>query len=137
VAGDADEPGEPGWGENGMPRIVSKRPVVYRRVSHTRYQGRALLQLNYAIWFPERPKASGWDLLGGRLDGVLWRVTLGPEGAPLVYDSMHICGCYHLFFPTARAVGKPQPETLDETAFVPQTLPRVTAGERLVVRLAS
>ena len=35
-------------------------PVVYRRVSHARYQGRALLQLNYSIWFPERPE-------GGRL----------------------------------------------------------------------
>jgi hypothetical protein len=137
VAGEADEPGEPGWGENGTPRIVSKRPVVYRRASHTRYQGRALLQLNYAIWFPERPKESAWDLLGGRLDGVLWRVTLGPDGAPWVYDSMHLCGCYHLFFPTARAGAKPQPDTLDETAFTPQTLPRVAPGERVVLRLAS
>jgi hypothetical protein len=137
VAGDADQPGEPGWDENGTPRIVSKRPVVYRRASHTRYQGRALLQLNYAIWFPERPKESGWDLLGGRLDGVLWRVTLGPDGTPWVYDSMHLCGCYHLFFPTARAAAKPQPDTLDEPAFAPQTLPRVAPGERIVVRLAS
>jgi hypothetical protein len=137
VAGEADEPGEPGWGENGTPQVVSKRPVVYQRASHTRYRGRALLQLNYSIWFPERPKASGWDLLGGQLDGVLWRVTLGPDGTPWVYDSIHICGCYHLFFPTARAVEKPQPDTLDEPAFVPQTLPRVAAGERIVVRLAS
>lgn len=68
VAGEADEPGEPGWGENGMPQVVSKRPVVYRRASHTRYQGRALLQLNYSIWFPERPKESGWDLRGASGD---------------------------------------------------------------------
>jgi hypothetical protein len=137
VATDADEPGEPGWGENGTPKIVSKRPVVYRRASHTRYQGRALLQLNYSIWFPERPRESGWDLLGGRLDGVLWRVTLGPDGAPWVYDSMHLCGCYHLFFPTGSATAKPQADTLNETAFTPHALPRLAAGERIVVRLAS
>lgn len=137
VTGEADEPGEPGWDENGTPRVVSKQPVVYRRATHTRYQGRALLQLNYSIWFPERPKESGWDLLGGRLDGVLWRVTLGPDGTPWVYDSMHLCGCYHLFFPTVRAAAKPQPDTLDETAFAPQVLPRVAPGERIVVRLAS
>jgi hypothetical protein len=68
---------------------------------------------------------------------VLWRVTLTPDGTPWVYDSMHLCGCYHLFFPTARAAAKPQPDTLDETAFTPQALPRVASGERVLVRLAA
>lgn len=109
--------------------------MVYRRVSHTRYQGRALLQLNYGLWFPERPKGRGWDILGGHLDAVVWRVTLAPDGTPWVFDSMHACGCYHLFFPTARAAIKPQPDSLDETVFAPQSLPRVAAGERIAVRL--
>ena len=87
--------------------------------------------------FPERPKGAGWDILGGHLDGVLWRVTLAPDGSPWVYDTIHPCGCYHLFFPTARAAPKAQPETLDETAFAPQTLPRIEPGARVELRLDS
>jgi len=131
----ADLPGELGWGEDGLPSVVSRAPVVYRRVSHTRYEGRALLQLNYAIWFPERPLGAGWDILGGRLDGVLWRVTLGPGGEPWMFDTIHHCGCYHQFFPTPQAVLKEQPDTLDEPALVPQTLPRVGPHTRITLRL--
>ena len=137
TAGEADIPGEPGWLAGEAPRIVTRLPVVYRRVSHTRYGGRALLQLNYALWFPERPKGSGSDLLAGHLDAVVWRVTLAPDGAPWVFDTMHACGCYHLFFPTARAAGRSLPESLDETAFAPQSLPRLGAEDRLTVRLES
>jgi hypothetical protein len=137
TAGDADLPGEPGWGESGVPRIVSRLPVVYRRASHARYQGKALLQLNYWLWFPERPKGAGWDILAGHLDGLLWRVTLAPDGMPWVFDAIHPCGCYHLFFPTARAAPKAQPDTLDETAFVPQTLPPVGPGARVELRIES
>jgi hypothetical protein len=137
TAGDADLPGELGWRGPHAPAIVSRLPVVYRRVSHTRYMGRALLQLNYGLWFPERPKGRGWDLLGGPLDGVVWRVTLAPDGTPWVFDTMHACGCYHLFFPTARASIKPQPSSLDETVFAPQLLPRVAVGDSAALRLES
>jgi hypothetical protein len=137
IASDADVPGEPGWLAGAAPRVVTRLPVVYRRVSHARYGERALLQLNYALWFPERPKGHGSDLLAGHLDAVVWRVTLAPDGAPWVLDTMHACGCYHLFFPTARAVGRPQPESLDEPAFAPKSLPRLGAEDRLTVRLES
>jgi len=135
TASEADAPGEPGWSGGAAPRVVSHLPVVYRRVSHARYDGRVLLQLNYAIWFPERPRGAGWDLLGGHLDGVLWRVTLAPDGEPWMFDSIHLCGCYHLFFPTARAAPRPLPETMDEAGFSPQALPRLAAGERVSLRL--
>jgi hypothetical protein len=137
ATGDADLPGELGWEEGDAPRVVSTLPVVYRRVSHARYQGNVLLQLSYTLWFPERPREGAWDLLAGHLDGVVWRVTLAPDGTPWIFDSMHACGCYHFFFPTRRAAIRPQPDTLDETAFTPQTLPAVDAGQRVVLRLAS
>lgn len=137
TASAADVPGEPGWREDGLPHIVSMSPVVYRRVSHTRYGSRALLQLNYSIWFPERPKGRGSDLLAGRLDAVVWRVTLAPDGSPWVFDTMHACGCYHLFFPTARAALRPQPDTLDEKALVPATLADRRPEDRVTVRLES
>ncbi len=137
TATESDRPGDLGWGDGAVPEVISRRPVVYQRLSHTRYQGRALLQLNYSVWFPERPRAPGWDLLGGHLDGVLWRVTLAPDGEPWLFDSIHLCGCYHMFFPTARAAAKVQPDTLDEPALAPQTLQRVEPGERIALRLAT
>ena len=122
-------------GEDRRARVDTVRPTVYRRIAHTRYHDQVLLQLVYSVWLPARPKTSGLDLLGGHLDGVIWRVTLGPDGAPLVYDSIHSCGCYHQFFPTPRAGLLPPPDTLDEQAFVPQRLPAVAAGARVAVRL--
>lgn len=55
VVSDAHRPGVPGRHAEAVPTLDGMRPVVYRRVSHTRYHRRALLQLSYAIWFPERP----------------------------------------------------------------------------------
>ena len=135
TAGDADLPGELGLRDDGAPAVVSRLPTVYRRSSHARYGGRALLQLSYWIWFPERPLTGSWDLLGGHLDSVIWRVTLKPDGTPWVYDTIHGCGCYHLFFPTALATVRAQPDTIDETVFVPQALPRIEAGARVTLRL--
>ena len=111
--------------------------AVYVHPAYTRYAERVLLLLVYTIWFPERPARGAVDLLAGRLDGLVWRVTHAPDGEPLVYDSIHPCGCYHLFFPTPRARPRPAPDALEEWAFVPASLPRVAEGERPVIRLAS
>ena len=96
-----------------------------------------LLQLVYTIWFPERPPSAPGDILAGLLDGLTWRVTLAPDGEPLVYDTIHPCGCYHMFFPTPRARALPAPNGFDEWAFSPQQLPRVQVGERPVLHVAS
>jgi len=64
-------------------------------------------------------------------------VTLGDDGAPLVYDSIHPCGCYHMFFPTARVKPVPAPQGAIEWAFVPAQLPAQAAAQRVVVRVAS
>jgi hypothetical protein len=125
------------FGAGGMLEVDAAHPVVYRRLAHTRAGDATLLQLVYSVWFPARPKSSPFDLLAGRLDGVVWRVTLASDGAPLVYDSIHSCGCYHQFFPTARAEPLPQPDTLDETAFVPQQVADVPIGQRIVLRIQS
>jgi hypothetical protein len=91
----------------------------------------------YTIWFPERPRTGAGDILGGNLDGVVIRVTLGADGAPLVYDTIHPCGCYHMFFPTALVKSLPAPPGREEWAFVPAVLPALHAAQRVVVRVAS
>jgi hypothetical protein len=138
-AGDDDRIGALRWTDGAAPAVAVDidEPVAYVRTAYTHFAGRVRLQLVYTFWFPARPADSAVDLLAGRLDGLLWRVTLDEDGAPLVYDSIHACGCYHQFFPTAAVVARPQPETLDEGLFVPQGAPRPAPGERIALRVAS
>ena len=138
VRADYDRFGEMRWlrGETA-PSVEAANLVVYAHPSWTRYRGRTLLQLVYTIWFPERPPESERDLLAGKLDGLVWRVTLAPDGEPIIFDTIHPCGCFHLFFPTARARARPAPDDLQEWAFAPQALPRFAEGERPLVRIAT
>jgi hypothetical protein len=122
---------------SGKPYVHTGAATVYSRMAFARFGGRVLPQAVYTAWFPARPKTGPLDVLGGEFDAVVWRVTLTEDGAPLVYDSMHACGCYHQFFPTPRLVARPQPVALDEWALVPQRLPEVIPGQRLRLRLAS
>ena len=138
IAADYDRFGELRWRRgSATPEVHAAEPAVYIQRAYTRYGERVLLQLVYTLWFPERPKSGTFDLLGGRLDGLVWRVTLAPDGEPLVYDSIHPCGCYHQFFPTPRARVRPAPDPQEEWAFVPLELPRVAEGERPLVTIDS
>lgn len=137
TTGRYDEPGALHWGAGPLLEVDASAPVVYAQAAHTRYGGITLLQLVYTLWFSERPAQAAGDLLAGPLDGVVVRVTLAPDGSPLVYDTMHPCGCYHMFFTTPRAVPVTAPAGEPEWAFVPQTLPAISPGERLVLRIAS
>ncbi len=133
-----DRAGRLRWAEGSeFPVVDAADPVVYTLITHTLYRGRELTQLVYTLWFPERPPQVAGDLLAGRLDGLSWRVTLAPDGAPLIYDSIHPCGCYHEFFPTLRARPRPAPDDLQEWAFVPQAAPKLAPQERIQIRLAS
>ncbi len=138
VTGDHDRFGALRWKDGAsMPVIEAAEPAVYRQVAWTRYRHRVLLQLVYTLWFPERPPESDADILAGKLDGVTWRVTLAPDGEPLVYDTVHPCGCFHMFYPTPRAAPVEAPDEAIEWMFSPQSLPRIAAGERPVVRIAT
>ncbi len=144
VSRDYDRFGALRWlRDSGTPAVDGAQLVVYAHPAWTRFRDRVLLQLVYTIWFPERPPESPGAILAGKLDGITWRVTLAPDGEPLLYDAIHSCGCYHLFFPTARARALPAPggadgaDSLEEWMFSPQSLPRIAEGERPVLRIAS
>lgn len=136
VVSAADRIGTPAWGAAPYPLINTARPVVYTYLSHTRYRDAILVQLNYVVWFPARPRSGPLDLLGGPVDGLTWRVTLTPDGQPWLYDVMHNCGCYHLFFTTPRAQARAPLATLDEQAFIPQSAPALTIPNGLTLRIA-
>lgn len=127
VASDNDLIGTPVWRHG--PAVDTDRATEYRKVSYARFGDQVLLQLNYIIWFKARP---GDDIYAGKFDGLIWQVTLGPNGAPLIYDSIHNCGCYLSFFPTpSLRLRRDLPHSDFEPPFVPQGAP----AEPLVVRL--
>lgn len=135
--GDADRIGMPAWGPDGRIGVDTTQPVVYERLAQTLVQGRVLTQLVYAAWFPERPARGAIDLLAGRLDGIVLRLTLAPDGTPWMLDSIHPCGCWHQFFPAGGVQPRPGPGAPEEWAFVPVPLPPLAAGERLAVTLSA
>lgn len=134
TATSADLPGRPYLDHSGTPQVAGP-PRVYTLTSMTRWRGRTVLQLNYVLWFPARPRDGPFDLLGGNLDGVTWRVTLGHDGRPVLYDAMHNCGCYYMAFPTPRSALSSRRRGFEEPLAVPQA---VADGDgRLVLRIAS
>jgi hypothetical protein len=145
IVSDDDQIGSVAWDNNGRAEINVHSPKVYRHVSYTRMNNNILLQLNYTIWFPSRPKTSTFDLLGGHLDGITWRVTLLPNGEPWLYDTMHNCGCYYLVFPTKNASILKSARTTDEPVLVPQgpldfqsslrPILRITHGSHYIERI--
>ena len=135
TGGDFDRIGRLFWSFAASPQVDVAQPVVYRRLGYTRVGERTLLQLVYVAWLPERPREGRSDLLAGQLDGLTWRVTLAPDGEPVLFDSIHPCGCYHMFFPTPRLQPKPSPQPGIEWAFVPATLPAITEAQRLIVEV--
>ena len=134
---EADRIGAPRWRDGRV--VVDGPPTLYTRFSYTRFDGEILLQISYMAWFPERPMQGALDLLAGALDAVIWRVTLGHDGHPLIYDTMHGCGCYHLFFPSARLTPRRQfpPDDISERALVPAMAPELAPGQRIVVSVAA
>jgi len=138
IAADYDRFGVMRWLRDAeAPAVDASEPAVYVQPAYTRYAGQVLLQMVYTIWFAERPAQGSIDILAGRLDGIVWRVTLAPDGEPLLYDSMHPCGCFHQFFPTPLARPREAPDRLEEWAFIAQALPRIEHGQRPVVSIAS
>lgn len=129
----ADLPGAPVWSAEGIPGVDPARPTLYAYGSFTRFEGRVLPQLVYTLWFDRRAPEPGWDPYAGPLDGVVWRVTLGANGHPIAYDSIHSCGCYHLVFPALdRALRAPG--FWEDPILAPQTAP---AAPSLAVVLAA
>ncbi len=135
----ADVIGTPFLDEKGRAQVGTARAALFVRFAQTRWNGKILPQLVYTFWFKERPKEGAFDILGGPLDGVMWRVTLNEKGRPLVYDTAHACGCYHLFFPVPPVTRRPVPADGDlrEAPLTPRAAPQLQAGERLVLHLAA
>ncbi len=134
----ADKIGKPVWSTNIKSTVDVEQPVTFVRLGYTWFDNVILPQLIYTIWFSERPEESEWDILAGKLDGIIWRVTIDENGKALIADTIHPCGCYHLFFP-ANGVNKKTVNdiSLEETIDIAQILPNISPHNRLSIRLAT
>ena len=128
-----DRIGVPYRRDSGL-ALDSSKPVTYVKPSFARFDGQVLLQLEYTVWFSSRPADYWLDPFAGTLDGVVWRVTLDSDGQPLLYDSIHPCGCYHLFFPTPRLRQRGEPGFWQEAITI-ATVP--TPTDEVVLRIGS
>ncbi|WP_296756012.1 hypothetical protein [Thioalkalivibrio sp.] len=142
IASAADRIGSPFFDSDGRIGIDTERPTVWIYATFTRIDGRTLPQLNYAFWFPARPAESPLDIYAGELAGLLWRVTLDEAQRPVLYDSIHRCGCYHkLFLPKGTTIDvsrisgeKPLFFRLDETVDTRRGLRlRLAAGNHYII----
>lgn len=137
VAGRADKPGKPYWDEDRKIGISHDSATVYTLLSYTRFNAQVLIQLSYILWFPERPSTGVFDLLAGHLDGITWRVTLDTQGKVIMHDSMHNCGCYHLFLPTSTMEFADNQNKDEEALLVPAIAPDIKPGDTIHIRVAS
>jgi hypothetical protein len=129
TVGDYDRLGAPML-RKGEPALDLARPLTYFLPAYTRFGGKVLVQLVYVAWFPERPKSAGFSY-GGTLDGVVWRVTLDEAGKPLLYDTIHACGCYHYFFLAQPLKRREQGGFWQEPVLFPQEAPAQPFAIRL------
>ncbi len=117
VASDADRFGALRWLRGAaQPEIDTTEPSVYVGRRYARYEERGLLQLIYTIVFPE--------------NRITWRVTLSPDGEPLIYDVVGADGCRALVLTPRARLRAAAPGSV-------QRIARVREGERPLVGLAS
>lgn len=133
TGGDYDRLGAPVM-RDGEPTADVGRPVTYFQPAFTRFEGKVLAQLVYVTWFSERPKDGMIDSYAGRLDGVVWRVTLDEAGQPLLYDTIHPCGCFHYYYTAQPLKRRPQGGFWDEPVLFPQ---EPAPAEPFVIRVQS
>ncbi len=133
---DQDKIGAPIWNPDGELGIDTGNPITYTLLSFTRFGKDILTQLNYIIWFPSRPKENALDIYGGFLDGINYRITLDKNGDPLLYETIHNCGCWYMAFPAKRLHVR---EKIDyaESPLILQTPEVNPASEFMTVALKS
>lgn len=121
-------------GRAGRPHVDIDDPVAYTEAGLVHLGSDVLLQLSYTFWFPERSPERALDPYAGPIDGLTWRVTLDRDGRPLLWDSIHACGCYYtLILPADAPVVFRNPDPVAREDPLVLTGPAATSQIRFVV----
>lgn len=78
--------------------IVAGAPTVYAIYQKVLIDGRERVQLTYTAWYPAHPRMKTIDLEEAAIDSCVLRVTLDGENAPVLFETIAACGCFHKVF---------------------------------------
>jgi hypothetical protein len=94
---------------------VGGQPTVYAIYQKRPIGGAEHVQLTYTAWYPAHPRMKTIDLESADIDSIVLRLTLDAHNAPLFYETIAACGCFHKIFVTksveeaaAAAYGPPE-----------------------------
>jgi hypothetical protein len=77
---------------------VAGQPKVYAIVKLVAIEGHDHIQITYTAWYPAHPRMKTIDLEEADIDSCVVRVTLDADHAPLFYETIAACGCFHKVF---------------------------------------
>jgi len=123
--------------KDGHVRINPQQPMVYYYLTHARFKGEPVLQLNYAFWYSAREGSNSPWIERGTLDGLTVRISLDNDGLPFMVDIMNTCGCYHFYIPDQKRVKRIIPTPQEVDVFVPRWMPESFPHKRLNIRINS
>jgi hypothetical protein len=90
-------------GEDGkFKSVVTGQPKVYAIYQKRPVGGADHVQLTYTAWYPAHPRMKTFDLEKADIDSCVLRVTLDSQNAPLFYETIAACGCFHKVFVARR-----------------------------------
>jgi hypothetical protein len=78
--------------------FVAGLPRVYAIFKKLPLEGHPHVQLTYTAWYPAHPRMRAIDLEAANIDSCVLRVTLDADNAPLFYETIAACGCFHKVF---------------------------------------
>jgi hypothetical protein len=77
---------------------VAGSPKIYAIFKKLPIDGQEHVQLTYTAWYPAHPRMKALDLEEADVDSCVLRITLDADNAPLFYETIAACGCFHKVF---------------------------------------
>jgi hypothetical protein len=77
---------------------VNGSPKVYAIIKKLPIDSHVHIQLTYTAWYPAHPRMKAIDVEEADIDSCVLRITLDVDQAPLFYETIAACGCFHKVF---------------------------------------
>jgi hypothetical protein len=77
---------------------VTGPPKTYAIFKKLPIDGHEHVQLTYTAWYPAHPRMRTIDLEQAQIDSCVLRITLDADNAPLFFETIAACGCFHKVF---------------------------------------
>jgi hypothetical protein len=78
--------------------FIAGPPKVYAIYETHNLGGHDHGQLTYTAWYPAHPRMKLIDLEEADIDSCVVRITLDGDHAPVCYETIAACGCFHKIF---------------------------------------